>query len=924
MPSSISPVTAELGGSAGDLDSLVGRSAAWSRLVEARARAETGTPQLVQVEGEAGTGKTVLARAFVAAFSAGTVRLWARAEPIERQLDFGVVDQLLREASAAGLDAPPVLDRDGARPDPLVVGRLLLTLAEEHTVGRPLAIILDDAHWADGASIQAMAYAFRRLHDRPVLIVVLRRPGSGHLDAFDRIVGDGRGIVIEVGALDAPALAALIRQRTGAALSPRALTRVLDHTGGNPLAVTALLDEVDPAELAGGMGPLRVPRSYSSLVLSRVSSCSTDAEGLVATVAVAGAPVELSRLERLTGLADVPAALTEAIERTLVTLDVRNGRRVVDVAHPSVRTALLADLSPTRLCRLHSIAAAASVDPDRALLHRLRSVLGEDDELATQAIERARAQLADGWTLTAVELLIAASHVASPGPARAEALLRAADCLISTGDVAAATELLSAVDTADPLADLVRGQAALLAGQDERARIALTAAWDAGPGPEVAARAAGLLATVAANRGRADDAIAWARRALESGPGRGTDVGDAMTMLASGWALRGDLRSGEGEVREWAIRRTEPGARLDSGYALGILALWAGRLDDATAALEPVAALDFGHGPLMLITSARYALADVHYRTGRWDESLALAEQLAQQLDDADQPMAAPMARGVASFVRSARGEHEAARTHLRAGAEAMAVTGNQAAGLWLAVASARRAVAAGDHAKVIARLGPFAELMRPLDLAEGVQPWRADLVEALVATGRLDEADAVQQDLDRRVELEGPHVRAGVARAAGVLAAAHGDLDAATAAFDRGLDDTGDPGPFERARLELAAGAHRRRLGHRRAAAELLEQAIERLDGLGAAPFLERARRERAACGLSPRRGASTRPQLTHAEAAVAELVAAGHTNREVAAHLVLSVKTVESHLGRIYTKLGVRSRVELANAWPGQDLRP
>ena len=105
--------------------------------------------------------------------------------------------------------------------------------------------------------------------------------------------------------------------------------------------------------------------------------------------------------------------------------------------------------------------------------------------------------------------------------------------------------------------------------------------------------------------------------------------------------------------------------------------------------------------------------------------------------------------------------------------------------------------------------------------------------------------------------------------------------------------------------------------------AADLLDQAITRPEALGAAPFLERARRERAGCGLSPHRGGFAH-QLTPAEVAVAALVAAGRTNREVASELVLSIKTIESHLGRIYTKLGVRSRVELANLWSARDPDP
>ena len=159
--------------------------------------------------------------------------------------------------------------------------------------------------------------------------------------------------------------------------------------------------------------------------------------------------------------------------------------------------------------------------------------------------------------------------------------------------------------------------------------------------------------------------------------------------------------------------------------------------------------------------------------------------------------------------------------------------------------------------------------------------------------------------------------MRAGLARAAGSLAAAQGADDRAAAAFAVALDaDATAQGELARARLELAAGSFERRRGRRRAAADLLDHAVNRFDQIGAAPFADMARREREACGLGERPDGGLRA-LTRAEASVAALVAEGHTNREVAASLVVSVKTVESHLARIYDKLGVRSRTELAIEW-------
>jgi DNA-binding CsgD family transcriptional regulator len=276
------------------------------------------------------------------------------------------------------------------------------------------------------------------------------------------------------------------------------------------------------------------------------------------------------------------------------------------------------------------------------------------------------------------------------------------------------------------------------------------------------------------------------------------------------------------------------------------------------------------------------------------------------------------MAHGIAASVLAGRGRFEPARAHLRAGEQAMAASHNGAATLWLVTARARVAAAGGDHEAVVATLSPLATRLRSTGLPEGVQPWRADLVDALVALDRLDAATAELSELSRRLTSGGAHARAGAARARGTVLAARGDDEAAAAAFGAGLaEDAEATGAFARGRLELAAGAFERRRGRRRAAAALLDDAIARLTALDAAPYLERARRERDACGLTPRR--QGRGELTTSERNVAALVAAGHTNREVANRLVVSVKTVETHLARVFDKIGVRSRTELANAWHG-----
>ena len=811
-----------------------------------------GSPQLVVVEGEPGVGKSALARAIAEAMPAGSVVLWARSEEVERQLDFGVVDQLIREAGAAGLSSPPTIQRGGTRPDPLVVGEVILGLTEEHSRDRALLVVIDDAQWADLASVQALSFVYRRLHDRRALLVIVRRPGAVNLEPFDRLVRDGRGHRLRLAPLNVPAVIDLVRSRTGLTLTARAAERLHEHTGGNPLETLALLEELDPVALTAGLGPLPAPRTYATMVLNRLAGCSLETEHLVAAVSVTGA-VELEELARMIGAVDLAGPLSDALGHGLVDLQVRGGRRVVDVAHPLVRAAVLDDLAPDRLCELHAAAAGALDDPDRTFLHELRSHLGRCPELAAEGIRRAYARLADGWELSAVELLVTAAELLGPGAARSEALLQASHWLLTAGDVVTAKELLgSAGGAGTPLDRLVRGQMAMLGGDHTGAQRLLEEAVAVPGAPDVAAKAAGLLATIAANAGRAADAIEWARRALALGVESGTDTAYAMTMLTSGLVMEGDLVAAENEIAAWASRMGQAADGPDVRYAGAVLALWDGRLEDADRRLANLLDDRRVEGRGLIAASARYALADCWYRQGRWDEALAMAEDLARRLDDSDQLLSSPMAHSVAAYVLAARGELDDGRRHVAAAEQAVAATGSIAATLWLITATARLALAAGADGAVVDALLPLAGVLRGAGLPEGVQPWRADLVVALVKQGRLDDAERELAQLRDRVQAGGAHARAGLARAAGTVAAARGDDAAAATAFAVGLaDDPASSGPFARGLLELAAGAFERRRGSRRTAAALLDQAVDRFERLGAAPFLATALQERRSCGV-------------------------------------------------------------------------
>ncbi|MBK5222369.1 MAG: hypothetical protein JJE52_05755 [Acidimicrobiia bacterium] len=249
----------------------------------------------------------------------------------------------------------------------------------------------------------------------------------------------------------------------------------------------------------------------------------------------------------------------------------RAGVSVIDVGHPLQRAAVLFDLAPGRAAELHLRAAEIADDPAQRMLHHLAATLGHDPDLGRRAVAFADERLADGWELSAIELLTRAAGILDEPLERADALLRAADASLGIGDEASARELLGRVGppTGASLDTFVRGQLAFVEGRAVEARRLLEQVWEEEPDSPIGVRAAGLVATVAANHADAELSLIWSRRALAAGGSTSPDLGHAVSMLASAWALRGEIEAGLAEVSQWVARvrgqRAEADARLAQG-----------------------------------------------------------------------------------------------------------------------------------------------------------------------------------------------------------------------------------------------------------------------------------------------------------------------------------------------------------------------
>ncbi len=894
---------------------VVGREAELAVLTRALERAAEGQPQAVLVTGAAGIGKSALLRAALASWEGALVA--GSGDEDEAHLEFALLEHLLR--------GQPVEDGAGVpRPgtEPFRAAQPLLELFETAEPQRPLAVVVDDAGWADLPSLQAITFAARRLRAEPVALLVACRD-----DSLERLptglvrVADGSAGRIDLDGLDVDAVAAVAARAYGRPLPAKAAARLHDHTGGNPLHVGALVREV-PFERMTAPGPLPAPRSFATLVISRLASCSDEAQRMITALAVLGREAPLDACARVAGVREPVAAVDELVRHRLVELSDGDPELAVRFAHDLVHASVLGDLSPGERTRLHA-AAATVTSGERALQHRIAAAAGPDPALLAEVRAAAEERAGRGAFETAAELLEAAVGLAADEAEREDVAM------------AAIAHRLRVARPPGPLADelpgyresptrgYLLGRLALVSGRPHEADAHLRAAWqELEEGHPLRPEVADTLALVAENDGRWDEVIDWARRALDAG----TQSIHSPVLLVLGVAMTAGVDAAEAEMSR-LLGSKSGGARAGARLGRGIARVYANDLEGARDDLAAAATLPEIQGSIIAMVNARGYMAECHYRAGRFAAALTVAEAIGSIADDADQPWLAVMPQATAAYVLAARGELERATEYAQAAARAAEAADLMPARLWAQQARLRIAAAAGEGDRVVA-IGDELRSTPMGAFPEWVHRWRATYVEALIAAERLADAEEIVAELEAEASAGGDvAVAADAARARGTLADARGDAEAAERAFAAGLAlDPVASGPFERARLELAAGAYRRRAGQRRAAQATLTAALERLTAMGARPWIERCERELQACGLRPAKRSAPRAgvDLTPQERMVAHLVATGATNREVAAELVLSVKTIEHHLGRIYRKLGIRSRTELAAMLAGPDDGP
>jgi len=909
---------------------LPGRADEVARIRRLLDGARTGVSAALIVHGDPGIGKTTLLDEIVSAAAGFTV---LRAQPLqtEAELPFAGLSDLLRPLLPF-LDRIPgpqaaVLSGALALGPPTPGDRFAAAAATISLLGAgadeaPVLAVVDDAHWLDTPSREALLFAGRRLGGEGVVLLLAMR---------DRPWLESAGIErLELRGLASDAAAELV-VGAGRTVGPSIRTRLVADTGGNPLALLEALATLTDAQLDGSapiVGPIASGATLERSFAKRLDPLPYETRRalLIAAASYTGDATEIERA--LTSIGVGMAAFEAAEREGLVTI--LSDR--VEFLHPLLRAAAyhVADAVDRRAAHR---ALAAVLDPnqhDRIAWHLAAATAGPDEGVA-QFLEAtaASAQGRRGYA-TAANALATAARLSPAASGRIRRTMGAANAFWLGGRGQTAADLLAGVLdlTADPLlrADLqqLRGLT-LMSTSPINAVIKLLVEEADRVEPHDPERAAAMLTTAslgAVGPAQVELSVETARRAVRLSESVGGPAAiPAALALSFGLTLAG--RVGEARsILEPLVPLLESLDPLGEAGLVVVMAAhmlaWIEEWETSRRMLEGIVRAARAASAVTMLPHPLASLSELDLRCGRTPAALAAATEAVQIAEETGQVVYSSMALVTLARVEAILGLDAECRGHVAAGLEVarrvdMTAIENYAAAvlgvLELSLGHPERAM---THLEACARL----EVEYGVGLPTAVL-WNADLVEAYVRVGRTEAAVRELEKLEHQGRETGSRwAAATAARCRGLLA----DEDEYEVILLKALELHGDEGPFERARTELCLGRRRRHSRHRAAARVVLHQALSTFETLGAEPWAEQARVELRATGETPAPspGGSLRT-LTSQELQVALVVAGGATNREAGAALFISPKTVEFHLGHVYAKLGVRSRTELVRRVAG-----
>ncbi|GAA3637800.1 LuxR family transcriptional regulator [Microbacterium awajiense] len=897
---------------------MLGRAAELDRLRALFSGARNGVGGALLVEGDPGIGKTTLIDEALADQSWLRV-IRAQGVDVEAAIPYGALQRLGRALSGYAEDIPETqraalrvavgLD-DGNPPQTPLVGLGTLSVLARAADDKPTVCIVDDAQQVDAESLLVIGFVARRLSAESACVVVASRPD-------ERVARLLAGVPrLELGGLDGEDAAVLLRGAVDGELDPTIAADYVQYTGGNPLALRELAAEWSADELTASAlahSPVPIGRRLDQIYSARLSELPEQTRAWL----LLAATESTGDLEAV-GHAAAEVGVDPASYRPAEAIDFVTVRDQVTFRHPLIRSAVYAAAGSDERRRAHRALSLHARENDRielAAWHAAAAVDGLDPQVADEVAAAADLAASRGGVLSRAHLMARAAELTPDRRLRSERALAAAEAALSAGAGTLALRLVANAEV-DVLGAVGRGRRLIVEAmcglyladptilRGGLSMLLQAAALLRDSAPEVARRALLLAvnnATVTEDRAT-DAEIGDLARAIRSLPSADDPASlvlhgvsafildpypDAVPSLRAALAALETL--GDEQVLEFAFSVTVPSIALwDWDAASRLLRRVAdvgrriGALREADGALWTLSAVELSRTNPALAATYIDQSQELRRALGSVDDQAVNAALMAWQ------GVPLPIVEQVTHAINEAGWGGIARMAH---------------------AAIAIQEIAAGEYAQAFERLTP---LVRHPFMQAGFF-YRADYVEAAARSGNLAAARAATDQISQFAETSGSPAALGHLERARALLADDSGAEAHYVESVRLLDTPGHRG--DAARTRLLHGEWLRRQRRRSDARIELRSALDTFELQGATAFAERARRELLAAGATAVQGAVSEPLLTAQETEVARLAAAGATNAEIGATLFISANTVDYHLRKVFRKLGVASRRQLAD---------
>ncbi|WP_019926214.1 LuxR family transcriptional regulator [Nocardia sp. BMG111209] len=881
----------------------------------------------VLVEGEAGLGKTTLIQSAVGrARDLGFRVLSAQPNIAEFDYAYSALVDLVRPIDSAIWDELPGLQRRA-------VDRMLLrensgdsdVPADERAVAagclgaiqrsadeKPVLLAIDDMHWLDPSSVRVVSYVARRLAGRVGVLGATRSRGTEFFSWLQR--ADRPAQRISLRPMSIGALHAVLSEHLRRTFPRPVLVRIHEVSGGNPFYAI----ELGRALPDGAPGGVPLTSTLTELVDARISSLPTAVQTTLLAAACAAAPT-VESVARSVGsdVTEVVALLEEAERESIVELD----GRYVRFTHPLLARGVYDRALPADRRRTHRRLAGVVDNPESRARHlALGSVTGSPETLAAldDAAVLARKR---GAPAAAAELVDYAIGLGGDTPQRQ---LRSARHHLDAGDITRAGRLLDDAITGLPTGPFraqalaLRATVAVLSQGYLEAKLLLEQALvHSDQEPALRAQALLILASTLLSLGDLDGATDRIQQAVATAESvqSGPVLSQALGIRALVTLVRGD------GLDEASLRR---GVDLEGDAPMAIalrptlqyplLIACAGDLDRARDRMTPARQQCIDRGDENEIIFALFYGALIDIWSGDYTRAARADEEGLQRAAQLGGDTSLFVGLTIRAMVAAYGGRVEDARRDAADALDAGRRSGSASLLPWTIATLGFLELSVGNHRAAVDTLEPLLTVaaMSPRSSEILTAPFLPDAAEALIHLGRLEEAESIVRRLEANgARLDRPWMLATGARCRAMLAAARGDLPGAAAAADAAIDFHARlPMPFELARTRLLRGQLHRRARQKDRAKTVLQEALSSFEALATPLWADRVNAELAR--ISNGRNGDT--ILTASEQRVADLAASGMTNKDIAATLFISPKTVEVNLTRIYRKLGLRNKAELA----------